>query len=284
MESPIDAGRPAWLNLAQWVGTAPFFLVEHPMRSTYLAAVAWGLLIVACAARAAETKSDQAYQPRYDKDGWEILFDGSSLDAWAPPAPGTWAVNHQGELFPAKAGRSLFTKQRYCDFVLEADFKLGAKRKANSGVFIRVHNCKDEVNTGMEIQILDNGDYGVPYDAGNANGALYDLVHPAVDANRPIGQWNHYRITANDNLIVVELNGQEIVRADLNRWTTAHQNPDGAHNKFPHAIGSLPREGFVGLQNYGGTPVWFRNVRIKTLTDRKPQQTGQEPIDQVLKK
>jgi hypothetical protein len=136
----------------------------------------------------------------------------------------------------------------------------------------------------MEIQILDNGDYGVPFDAGNANGALYDLVRPAVDANRPIGQWNHYRITANDNLIVVELNGKEIVRADLNRWTKVHQNPDGAHNKFPHAIGSLPRDGFIGLQNYGGTPVWFRNVRIKTLTDRKPQFTGKEPIDQVLRK
>ena len=147
--------------------------------------------------------------------------------------PGIWAVNQQGELFPAKAGRSLFTKQRYCDFVLEADFKLGAKRKANSGVFIRVHNRDDEVNTGMEIQILDNGDYGVPFDAGNANGALYDLVRPAVDANRPIGQWNHYRITANDNLIVVELNGKEIVRADLNRWTTAHQNPDGGTQQVP---------------------------------------------------
>jgi len=255
------------------------------MRSKCLAAIALGLSVTACAARAAETKSAGAYQPRYDKDGWEILFDGTDLNAWElPKQPGIWAVNQQGELFPAKAGRSLFTKQRYCDFVLEADFKLGAKRKANSGVFIRVHNCNDEVNTGMEIQILDNGDYGVPFDAGNANGALYDLVRPAVDANRPIGQWNHYRITANDNLIVVELNGKEIVRADLNRWTKVHQNPDGAHNKFPHAIGSLPRDGFIGLQNYGGTPVWFRNVRIKTLTDRKPQFTGKEPIDQVLRK
>ncbi len=255
------------------------------MRCKCLAAVALGLSVMACAARAAETKSVGPYQPRYDKDGWEILFDGASLNAWdLPGQPGIWAINQQGELFPAKAGRSLFTKQRYCDFVLEADFKLGAKHKANSGVFIRVHNCDDEVNTGMEIQILDNGDYGVPFDAGNANGALYDLVRPAVNANRPIGQWNHFRITANDNLVVVELNGKEIVRADLNRWTTARRNPDGAHNKFPHAIGSLPRDGFIGLQNYGATPVWFRNVRIKTLTDRKPQYTGKEPIEQVLRK
>jgi len=49
-------------------------------------------------------------------------------------------------------------------------------------------------------------------------------------------------------------------------------------------MGALPREGFIGLQNYGGVPVWFRNVRIKMLSDRKPKFTGDEPVDQVLSK
>ena len=132
------------------------------------------------------------------------------------------------------------------------------------------------------MQILDNADYGVGFDAMNANGALYGLVHPAVDANLPLGQWNHYRVTANDNRIAVELNGKEIVEADLNRWTTAHENPDGSPNKYPHAFAALPREGFIGLQNYGGTPVWFRNIRIKPLSNRKPRYTGKEPITDVL--
>lgn len=240
-------------------------------------------LVLAAGAWAGETKAEAAYQPRLDKDGWEVLFDGKDINAWED-RQGVWAINEQGELYPAKAGRSIFTKQRYCDYVIELDFKMGANKKANSGVFIRVHNNNDEVNTGMEIQILDDGDYSVKWDAMNANGALYDLVHPSEDANKPIGEWNHYRITANDNLITVELNGKEIVKADLNQWTTAKQNPDGKHNKFPNAIGSLPREGFIGLQNYGGTPVWFRNVRLKTLSGRKPQYTGKEPIAQVLKK
>ena len=161
---------------------------------------------------------------------------------------------------------------------------MGGKRKANSGVFIRVHDPNNDVNTGMEVQILDNGDYGVPFNAGNANGALYDLVRPAVDANKPIGEWNHFRITVNRNLVVVELNGKQIVRADLSQWVKAGQNPDGGHNKFPHAIGELPSEGFILLQNYGATPVWFRNVRLKPLSDRKPQYTGKEPIGKVLQK
>jgi len=169
------------------------------------------------------------------------------------------------------------------DCVLELDFKMGPKAKANSGVFIRVHDRNQDVATGMEIQILDNEDYKVPFNAGNANGALYDLVRPAVDANKPIGRWNHFRITARDNLITVELNGQGIVRADLNQWTKAGQNPDGGHNKFPRSIGALPREGFICLQNYGATPVWFKNIRLKPLTDRKPRHTGKEPINEVLR-
>jgi len=251
------------------------------MKKVIPALVLFGLAAVE--AWAAETRS-ATYQPRVDKDGWEILFDGKGLDAWEQGGKaGTWVVNATGELYPAKPGPDLATKRRYCDYVLEADFKMGPKAKANSGVFIRVHDRNQDVATGMEVQILDNGDYQVPFDAGNANGALYDLVRPAVDANKPVGQWNHFRITANDNLVAVELNGKEIVKADLNQWTKAGRNPDGGHNKFPHAIGALPREGFICLQNYGATPVWFKNVRLKPLSDRKPQHTGREPIEKVLR-
>jgi hypothetical protein len=225
--------------------------------------------------------------PDADKDGWEILFDGKAIDAFnLDGQDGVWIVNKDGELYPAKPGRTLYTKKRYCDFVLELDFKVAGGQKANSGVFLRVHDPRpnEEVWTGLEVQILDNADYKVPFDSGNANGALYDLVKPAVDANKPAGAWNHFRITARDALVTVELNDKEIVRADLAKWTKAGVNPDGSKNKFPHAIGSLPREGFVGLQNYNATPVFFRNVRIKALTDRKPRYTGKEPIAEVLSK
>jgi len=220
---------------------------------------------------------------RGNEDGWEILFNGKDLAAWnVDPKAGVWAIGKDGELYAAKGGPTLFTRRRYCDFVLELDFKMAAKSKSNSGVFIRVHNPRSPVHTGMEIQILDNADYRVGWNAMNANGALYGLVPPAVDANKPMGQWNHFRITANDALITVELNGKQIVKADLSKWTTPRKNPDGRGNKFPHAIGSLPREGFIGLQNYGGKALWFRNVRIRRLSPRKPKHAGTEPIADVL--
>ena len=234
---------------------------------------------------AAEPKNDAPYKPRVDKGGWEILFDGKDLDAWnVDLKAGVWTINEAGELLPAKGGPTIFTKRRYCDYVLELDFKMADKKKSNSGVFIGVHDPRRAVATGMEIQILDNADYNAPWNAMNANGALYGLVRPGVDANKPMGQWNHFRITARDASLTIELNGKSIIKADLSLWTTPRKNPDGKGNKFPYAIGSLPREGFIGLQNYGGKALWFRNVRIKPLTDRKPKYTGKEPIADVLKK
>ncbi len=232
--------------------------------------------------------ADAAYQPRLDGEGWEILFDGKNFDAWDyQPASEIWKSNEKGELYPAKAGPHICTKQRYCDFVLEMDYKMAAKQKSNSGVFFRVHDAQDPVHTGMQMQILDNADYGVAANAGNANGALYELVSPAVNANVPLGQWNHCRITAKDNQITIELNGKQIVTTDLNQWKIAHKKPDGSQNKCPNvpdAIGLLPREGHIVLENYGAVPVWFRNIKIKSLTDRKPQYTGKESIGSVLQK
>jgi hypothetical protein len=239
-------------------------------------------MMFAATAVADEAKSDLGYKPRLDKDGWEILFDGKDLDAWQP-AP-DWAINQQGELHPIRRGSDIFTKQRYCDFAVDVEFKLGGHAKANSGVFLRVHDRNDPVQTGREIQILDNGDHNVPFNAGNACAAIYDLVPPSVDANRPIGQWNHYLITIKDALVTVEFNGQQVVKADLSSWTEAGKNPDGSHNKFTYAIAALPREGFLDLQNHNGSPVWFRSVRIKPLGDRKPKYTGKEPIAEVLGK
>ena len=219
------------------------------------------------------------------KANWDILFDGKNVDAFDMTGlKDVWIITEQGELHAAKPGPSIFTKQRYTDFVLEMDFRMGAKAKSNSGIYLRVHDKKREVNTGVEVQILDNADYGVPFTAWNANGALYELVHPTVDANRPIGEWNHYRIVFDGGKILVDLNDIEVVRADLGTWKKAGWNPTGEQNKFPYAIAALPREGFIGMQNYGATPVWFKNIKLRRLSDRKPNYTGNEPIENVLGK
>ncbi|MDB5310521.1 MAG: hypothetical protein JWO38_4723 [Gemmataceae bacterium] len=243
------------------------------------------VIVVACVGLVLGVLPAAPSAPPDDKDRWEVLFDGKTLDAFDTTGhEGVWAVTAAGELYPAKAGRTLYAKKRYCDFVLEFECKMGGGKKANSGAFVRVHDPRpnEEVWTGLEVQILDNADYQIPFGATSANAALYGLAGPKVDANKPAGEWNSYRITAAGSVVTVELNAKEVVRTDLARWTKPGVNPDGTKNKFPHAIGALPREGFVGLQNYNATPVWFRGVRIKPLSDRQPKYTGKEAIDQVL--
>ena len=211
---------------------------------------------------------------------WEILFDGTNLDAFdLTSVKDAWVITDKGELHAPSGSPTIYTKQRYTDFVLELDFRMKPKAQANSGVFLRVHDKEDEVQTGMEVQILDNPEYDVPFDASNACGALYGLVHPKVDANKPVGDWNHYRIVVDGSKVIVELNDVEVVRADLSKfskWAKAGRNSGAEPSTFAYV-----REGFIGLQNYGPT-VWFRNIKLQRLSARKPKYTGDEPIDQVL--
>jgi Domain of Unknown Function (DUF1080) len=234
---------------------------------------------------ASQASPQPTYKPQLDKDGWEILFDGKDLSAWNVPATGSgWEITDKGELHVSGKGANLFTHRRYCDYLLECDFRVAPDTRGHSGIFLRAHNSADITSTGIEVQIIDDAAYGAKWDSINANGTLYGLVHPTVSASNPVGEWNHFQITVNDALVSIELNGKEIVKADLNQWTKPHRNPDNRTNKYEQAIGALPREGFIGLQNYAGVPVWFRNIRVKPLTDRQPKYTGSEKIEDVVSK
>ena len=98
---------------------------------------------------------------------------------------------------------------------------------------------------------------------------------PGTDAaaEKPIGQWNHLLITFAGNRLKVVLNDQQIVDADLDEWKEAlHRNPDGTANKFDWVIKDLPKKGHIGLQDHG-TPVWYRNIRVKPLDGKTQPQS-----------
>ncbi len=197
-----------------------------------------------------------------DGEGFTVLFNGKDLSGWTS-VTGNWKAQN-GELVlnnrdnVMKSSSYLFTKQTYGDFVLELDYKLplgpvGAKGKsANSGVFIRVADKADPVQTGIEVQVTNT-----------SGGSIYDLVRAKLNMNKS-GEWNHYRITCRGSLITVELNGKETASADLNEWTTARKNPDGTPNKFHRPLKDFARRGYIGFQDHG-TPVSFRNIRVKAL-------------------
>jgi hypothetical protein len=98
-------------------------------------------------------------------------------------------------------------------------------------------------------------------------GALYDCLEPSKSAEKPIGEWNHMVITFVGKHLKVVLNDQLVIDTNLDQWKELHKNPDGTANKFDWPLKDLPRTGHVGLQDHG-TPIWYRNVRIKPLGDK----------------
>jgi hypothetical protein len=161
----------------------------------------------------------------------------------------------------AKDHETLWTKDSYSNFVLDLDFKVA--KESNSGVFLRSGNIKD-VLAALEIQVHENGD-GTKY---GMVGAIYDAMPPKKEMAKPVGEWNHFTITCKDSLVSVVFNGEEVIHADLNDWKEVNKNPDGTPNKFKVALKDSARKGPIGLQGLHGaaqSPVWYRNLKIKSL-------------------
>jgi hypothetical protein len=165
-----------------------------------------------------------------------------------------------GELV-AKDHETLWTKESYANFVLDLDFKVA--KESNSGVFLRSGNIKD-VLAALEIQVHESADgskYGMV-------AAIYDAMPPKKNMSKPVGEWNHFTITCQDSLVSVVFNGEEVIHADLNDWKEVKKNPDGTPNKFKVALKDFARKGPLGLQGLHGkaqAPVWYRNLKIKSL-------------------
>jgi hypothetical protein len=226
-------------------------------RTTWVAVLA--LVLGVAPLRAADNTLTAAEQ----QQGYVLLFDGKDLSGWMSksnkPLPST--IIQEGSLNPHAPGMSmLYTKQRYGNYVLSCDFKVSPR--CNSGIFVRVGDVKDEVQTGLEIQVLDSAGRANP--GKNGGGSLYDILPPSKNAMKPAGEWNNIVITADKNIIKVVLNGEEVINADLDKYTEPGKNLDGAKNKYNKAIKDFPREGHIGFQDHG-QDVWFKNIKIKVL-------------------
>jgi Domain of Unknown Function (DUF1080) len=190
---------------------------------------------------------------------FKVIFDGTSGTGWIlcdkKPLP---KDNVQADgLNPHGTGSYLVVHDtRVGDFVLEFDYKLS--KGCNSGVFLRTSDLKDPVNTGIEVALDDTTGNGL-----HDPGALYDLVAPSENAQKPAGEWNHMTITAFGPKITIVLNGKEVATINLDEWNEPGKRPDGTSHKFRGvAIGKLPRIGYIGFQDHG-SDCWFKNVKIK---------------------
>ena len=201
------------------------------------------------------------------EDGWQLLFNGKNLEGWHKLADGGWKVN-EGELLavPSEENRQMdiITIGKYDHFEFYFEFKVF--NMTNSGIKYWVSNDYSDRKSnylGLEYQILDDGNFVYP-ERGilRSTAALYDLIPAEKERLIALGEWNTARIIVKNNSIQHWLNGTKILEFDP---TTDAFKSLVMQSKYKDLrdFGKF-RKGSILLQNEG-TPVSFRNLKIKTF-------------------
>ena len=188
-------------------------------------------------------RSSRALDAKKLKEGKPVeLFNGKDLAGWRPLRPERkieWTVK-DGVTANVPAAVDLVTEQKFWNFKLHAEYRVGPK--SNSGIGLRGR---------YEVQILE--DFGQPPNS-HGNGALYSRIVPTQNASKPANEWQTFDITLIENRVTVVLNGVNIID---------NKEIDGLT-----AIGIDPDEGKPGpiiVQGDHGA-VEFRKLTLTPLT------------------
>jgi len=213
--------------------------------------------------------------PRTEKDnsapeGFKALFNGKNLSGWQGLLAGPfdnplkraelpekeraekqkqadenmrahWNVEDGALVYDGK-GRSLSTEKEYGDYELYVDWKIPAK--GDSGIYLR---------GTPQVQIWDPSAKKNGSEVGS--GGLYNNqknpAKPSKVADKPIGEWNRFRILMLGDKVHVFLNGEMVVNNVTleNYWDRSQP---------------LPPVSSIELQNHGDT-LWFKNVYIREI-------------------
>jgi 3-keto-disaccharide hydrolase len=201
-----------------------------------------------------------------EKDaGWQLLFNGKDLTGWRCNNDKPIATKiEDGSLVPYQSGGYLILHEgQFDNFILKCDVRWEDPH-CNSGIFFRVENPRDPVNTSFEVQVMAGGGTG-KHDMG----AIYDLVGPSKSASRGTGKWNTFEITCDGPDISVNLNGEPVSKINCDAFDKPGICPDGQAHKFklkgkPRAVKDFARSGYVGFQDHGHK-VWYKNVKLLAL-------------------
>jgi hypothetical protein len=211
--------------------------------------------------------------PATQDDGFVPLFNGRDLSGWVNVncAPGTFFVKGGEIVTTGKPTGFLRTERQYENFICEFEWMhVNTTAVGNSGFFVWADPLPavgTPFTRAVEVQVLVNlereGNYTSHGDVFSIHGATCkpDRPHPqgwarCLPSERRAkggGEWNHYRIVANDGVIKLHVNGKEVSGVSAVR----------------------PRKGYLTLESEGAE-CHFRNLRIKELpsTNPKPEETA----------
>ena len=250
-----------------------------------LAAVICGSALIA-ATGCSEQKPNTLSQAEI-ADGWELLFDGKTLDGWrdynGDSLTQPWTVV-DGCIQAAGDGSDLsgyiVTDREFDNFILDWDWKLGYG--GNSGMIYHVVEdpyFKVPYVTGPEYQRIDNEGWeevNAPskLEEWQKLGVDYAMHLPDADSMfvNPQGEWNNSRIVFDNGHVEHYLNGHKILEFDA--WTDDWFERKNAGKWEMAPEYGLAERGVICLQDHG-SPASFRNIKIKQL----PKKVSGEPKD-----
>lgn len=212
------------------------------------------------AADAVAVQVPNSLSEKEKSDGWQLLFDGSN--------PSQHWRGYRKEVFPEKwivedgsitcqRGGDIITREKFENFELSIEWKISPG--GNSGIMFRVQETENAPwQTGPEIQILDN----VAGKDPNKAGWMYALYPASVDATKPAGEWNHFRLVTNHGKSEHWMNGVKYVEYAIGSQEWNEKVAKTKFAKFPE-FGKTAR-GHLCLQDHGN-PVWYRSIKIRPL-------------------
>ncbi len=229
------------------------------------------VLIAAILLPACQTKQNVLTEAE-KATGWQLLFDGQTLDGWRDyngtglTAP--WVVE-DGALAALGKGSDgngyIVTDKQYENFELVFDWKIA--KGGNSGVLYHVverPQYKVPYVTGPEIQIIDN--VGFPEKLEDWQMACADyamhVADPAKTKLKPAGEWNTMKVVFDNGHVEHWLNGEKVVEFDA--WTDDwfKRKNSGKWTDAPEY--GLAHRGVFALQDHGDR-AWYRNIKVREL-------------------
>ncbi len=202
-------------------------------------------------------------------EGTVALFDGKTLAGWVNVNchPDTWTVKDGEIVTSGKPTGYLRTDKQYENFELDFDWMHVEKTKmANSGLFVwgdPLPAVGTGYTRGIEVQVLIN--YKPADGWATSHGDLFSIWGAKCTPDRPHpkglerclpseervkggGEWNHYKVIANDGVIKLHVNGKEV--SGVSKCT--------------------PRKGYLALESEG-VECHFKNLHLKELPSTNPK-------------
>lgn len=207
-------------------------------------------------------------------DGLQPMFNGKDLSGWVNVNchPSTFFTKGEEVITTGNPTGYLRTPKQYENFILEMDWMhVNTKEVGNSGLFVwgdPLPAVGTGYTRGIEVQVLVNLEYRDKKTnaiTATSHGDLFSIwgAHCTPDRPHPLGwerclpngdyakgggEWNHYRVTANDGTIKLEVNGKEV--SGVSKCS--------------------PRKGYLALESEGAE-CHFKNMKIKELPSTNPK-------------